>query len=73
MDVLKNNWSPAMTLRIILLSIQSLLTSPDPSSPQDYQVAKVYTDDYDDFQKEAKLWTSTYANVLLEEHIQNSA
>jgi ubiquitin-protein ligase len=58
-----------MTLRIILISIQSLLASPDPTSPQDYQVAKVYMDNHDEYMKEARLWTSTYADTLLEDYL----
>ena len=33
-----------MTLRTVLLSIQALLTSPEPSDPQDAVVAKQYID-----------------------------
>ncbi|OBZ83578.1 Ubiquitin-conjugating enzyme E2 27 [Choanephora cucurbitarum] len=69
LDVLKSNWSPAMTLRTSLMSIQALLDAPDASSPQDYQVAKVYTADFPEFLNEAKLWTRTYANQSLNAYI----
>jgi ubiquitin-conjugating enzyme (huntingtin interacting protein 2) len=58
-----------MTLRITLMSIQALLDAPDASSPQDYQVAKVYTADKQAFDEEARLWTRTYANVSLEDYV----
>ncbi|KAI9483155.1 MAG: hypothetical protein EXX96DRAFT_131957 [Benjaminiella poitrasii] len=69
LDVLNANWSPAMTLRITLMSIQALLESPDASSPQDYQVAKVYTNDKPGFTEEAKIWTKTYSDVSLDAYI----
>lgn len=30
-DILKNNWSPALSLYKVLLSLSSLLTDPNPS------------------------------------------
>ncbi|CAO0792821.1 unnamed protein product [Mucor circinelloides] len=71
LDVLKSNWSPAMTLRITLMSIQALLDAPDASSPQDFQVAKVYTSDKPAFIEEAKLWTRTYADIPLDTYVHS--
>lgn len=42
LDVLKDNWAASMTLRTILLSIQALLTLPEPKDPQDAVVASQY-------------------------------
>ena len=39
-DVLKNNWSPALQIRTILLSIQALLGAPNPEDPLNEAVAK---------------------------------
>ncbi|KAG2193856.1 ubiquitin conjugating enzyme 1 [Mucor mucedo] len=71
LDVLKSNWSPAMTLRLCLISIQSLLDAPDASSPQDFQVAKVYTSNKQQFIREAKTWTRVHANVSLDAYISS--
>jgi ubiquitin-conjugating enzyme E2 N len=30
LDILKKNWSPALQMRSVLLSIQSLLSEPNP-------------------------------------------
>jgi len=61
LDILKNEWSPALTLRTALLSLQALLSTPNPDDPQDAQVASQYKKDYKDFEKTAKFWTETYA------------
>jgi ubiquitin-protein ligase len=34
LDVLKDQWSPALTLKTALLSLQALLSSPQPDDPQ---------------------------------------
>ena len=33
LDILKDNWSPALTIAKVLLSISSLLTDPNPADP----------------------------------------
>ncbi|CAO3610181.1 unnamed protein product [Mucor hiemalis] len=71
LDVLKSNWSPAMTLRLSLMSIQALLDAPDASSPQDYEVAKVYTSDRKRFNEQAKAWTTNFANVSLNDYVNS--
>lgn len=60
-----------MTLRITLISIQSLLDSPVPQDPQDAQVAKHYMADYEGFLEEAVFWKNTYANVSLNDYINS--
>ena len=34
LDILKDQWSPALTLKTALLSLQALLSSPEPADPQ---------------------------------------
>lgn len=62
LDILKNEWSPALSIRTALLSIQALMCCPEPSDPQDAVVAKQFTEQRDAFNKQAKDWTSKYAN-----------
>ena len=40
LDILKDKWSPALQVRTVLLSIQALLSAPNPDDPYDlfYQV-----------------------------------
>jgi len=33
LDILKNEWSPALSIRTALLSLQALLCAPEPGTP----------------------------------------
>eukprot|EP00386_Alphamonas_edax_P010172 GDKI01033054.1.p1 GENE.GDKI01033054.1~~GDKI01033054.1.p1 ORF type:complete len:197 (-),score=74.02 GDKI01033054.1:223-813(-) len=61
LDILKNEWSPALTIRTALLSIQALLSAAEPDDPQDAEVAKMYKADRNLFNQTAKYWTETFA------------
>ncbi|AOA64948.1 Ubiquitin-conjugating enzyme subunit [Komagataella phaffii CBS 7435] len=61
LDILKNAWTPILTLKSTLISLQSLLQSPEPSDPQDAQVASVFLKDKREFDRTAKEWTFKYA------------
>jgi|TARA_B110001450_G_scaffold235670_1_gene240568 ubiquitin-conjugating enzyme E2 D len=61
-DILKNNWSPALTLSKVLLSICSLLTDPNPSDPLEPTIARQYINSREKFNNTAKSWTTIYAN-----------
>ena len=61
LDILKDNWSPALTIKTALLSLQALLSTPEPNDPQDAEVANMYLSDIDTFRRTAKFWTETYA------------
>jgi len=61
LDILKNEWSPALTLRTALLSLQALLSCPNADDPQDAVVASQYKADRKLFEKTAKFWADTYA------------
>lgn len=61
LDVLGKEWSPALTIRTALLSIQALLSLPEPDDPQDAEVASMYKSNRALFVQTAKYWTSTFA------------
>lgn len=61
LDVLKNNWSPALQIRTILLSIQALLASPNPDDPLANDVAQNWKEDEAKAVATAKEWTKLYA------------
>jgi ubiquitin-conjugating enzyme (huntingtin interacting protein 2) len=62
LDILKDQWSPALTLKTALLSLQALLSSPQPDDPQDAVVARQYLGNLAEFQGTAKHWTEAYAH-----------
>ncbi|KAL9674486.1 hypothetical protein QQ045_030758 [Rhodiola kirilowii] len=64
LDILKDQWSPALTIKTALLSIQALLSSPEPGDPQDAVVAKQYLQDYQTFLGTARYWTEAFAKPL---------
>eukprot|EP00923_Selenidium_pygospionis_P010412 GHVN01018105.1.p1 GENE.GHVN01018105.1~~GHVN01018105.1.p1 ORF type:complete len:225 (-),score=14.40 GHVN01018105.1:540-1214(-) len=66
LDILKDQWGPSLTLTTVLLSIQALLTAPEPMDPQDAEVATMYLNNYEDFVKTAKFWTATHARSTTE-------
>ena len=63
LDILKNAWSPVLTLKSTMISLQSLLCSPEPSDPQDAEVAKHYTTSRDSFNDTARYWAEIYAGA----------
>ncbi|KRX55874.1 Ubiquitin-conjugating enzyme E2 N, partial [Trichinella sp. T9] len=42
LDILKDKWSPALQIRTVLLSIQALLSSPNPDDPLATDVAELW-------------------------------
>ncbi|KDQ51574.1 hypothetical protein JAAARDRAFT_41035 [Jaapia argillacea MUCL 33604] len=61
LDILKDAWSPVLTLKSTLISLQSLLCSPEPNDPQDAEVAKHYMTSRSSFEETARYWTHIYA------------
>ena len=47
----KIQWSPALSIKTAMLSLQALLSTPEPNDPQDAVVAKQYLDSYEEFVK----------------------
>ncbi|XP_052182136.1 ubiquitin-conjugating enzyme E2 27 isoform X2 [Diospyros lotus] len=73
LDILKDQWSPALTLKTALLSVQALLSAPQPDDPQDAVVAQQYLRDYHTFAATARYWTETFAKTStlgVEEKVQ---
>ena len=62
LDVLKDKWSPALTISKILLSICSLLDDPNPDDPLVVDIANEYNDNKSKYLETARSWTTIYAS-----------
>ena len=61
LDILKDQWSPALTISKVLLSISSLLTDANPDDPLVPEIAQIYKTDRAKYEATAKEWTKKYA------------
>lgn len=62
LDIFKENWSPALTISKVLLSLCSLLTDPNPEDPLVVDIADEYVNDREKYNNTARSWTQIYAN-----------
>jgi ubiquitin-conjugating enzyme E2 D/E len=61
LDILKDQWSPALSIVKVLLSISSLLTDANPRDPLVPDIARLYVEDRAEFDRTAREWTQKYA------------
>ncbi|CAO2586199.1 Ubiquitin-conjugating enzyme E2 N [Lemmus lemmus] len=61
LDILKDKWSPALQIRTVLLSIQALLSAPNPDDPLANDVAEQWKTNEAQAIETAKAWTRLYA------------
>jgi len=61
LDILKDKWSPALQIRTVLLSIQALLSAPNPDDPLANDVADHWKRDEKGAMTTAQEWTKKYA------------
>nr|POE86264.1 ubiquitin-conjugating enzyme e2-17 kda [Quercus suber] len=61
LDILKEQWSPALTISEVLLSICSLLTDPNTDDPLVPEIAHMYKTNRAKYETTARSLTQKYA------------
>lgn len=64
LDILKDNWSPALTISKVLLSVCSLLTDCNPADPLVGSIATQYIQNRSEHDRVARMWTKRFAAGL---------
>lgn len=60
LDILKDQWSPILTVSKVLLSISSLLAEPNPDDPLEPEIASLMKSDYSTFKKNVEEYIDKY-------------
>lgn len=63
LDIFKENWSPALTIDKLLLSMVSVLYDPMLDRPINGRIARVYKSDVKLYERKARAWTRRYAST----------
>jgi len=61
LDILKDKWSPALTISKVLLSICSLMDDQNPNDPLMIDIANLYINNKEEFLNMARTYTHQYA------------
>lgn len=72
MDTLSTAWSPVLTIKSALISLQGLLASPEPKDPQDAEVAGMLLKNKDEFEHVAHEWAIKHAGAPSKDKAESS-
>lgn len=61
LDILDSNWSPALKMDKLIISIISLLTDPNANDPLNSPAAKLYKSNKDEYDDKVREMTKQYA------------
>ena len=61
LDILWDQWSPALSISKVLSTIRALLKNPNPDYPLVPEIALLFNNDRAQFEAIAKQWTKKYA------------
>merc|ERR1711964_575459 len=61
LDVLKSQWSPALSLQKVILSISALLCEPNFSDPLNGHAASLYKSSKKEFEARCRDWVAKHA------------
>ena len=60
-DILKDNWTPALTISKVMSSISSYLAEPNPFDGPNHEIRKLYRTNRKQYDKFCGEWTIKYA------------
>ncbi|CAL5019285.1 unnamed protein product [Urochloa decumbens] len=63
LDIFHDEWSPALTIEMLLLSIVSVLYDPMLDHPVNDHIARLYKTDIKMYERKARKWTRRYASA----------
>lgn len=63
LDILRDKWASSLTIQKVLLSIISLIAAPNPDDPLMPEIAILYKEDREKYDRTAREWTIEFAGV----------